>query len=67
MVSIKDYYLNYEDWQITYVPHGISDRRFHKIEDDDTSLLDFDAKHGIADKKFKILYSNRNIRRKQPK
>jgi hypothetical protein len=48
------------------VPHGISDRRFHKIEDDDTSLLDFDFKHGIADKKFKILYSNRNIRRKQP-
>ena len=57
---------DYEDWQITYVPHGISDRRFHKVEDDDTSLLDFDAKHGIADKKFKILYSNRNIRRKQP-
>ena len=57
---------DYEDWQITYVPHGISDRRFHKIEDDNTSLLDFDAKHGIADKKFKILYSNRNIRRKQP-
>ena len=57
---------HYEDWQITYVPHGISNRRFHKIEDDNTSLLDFDAKHGIADKKFKILYSNRNIRRKQP-
>ena len=57
---------DYKDWQITYVPHGISDRRFHKIEDDDTSLLDFEAKHGIADKTFKILYSNRNIRRKQP-
>ena len=57
---------DYEDWQITYVPHGISNRRFHKVEDDDTSLLDFEAKHGIADKKFKILYSNRNIRRKQP-
>ena len=56
----------YKDWQITYVPHGISPKRFSKIEDDNTSLLDFDAKHGIADKKFKILYSNRNIRRKQP-
>ena len=57
---------HYDDWQITYVPHGISERRFHKVEDDNTSLLDFEAKHGIGDKKFKILYSNRNIRRKQP-
>ena len=56
----------YEDWQITYVPHGISERRFHKVEDDNTSLLDFEAKHNISDKTFKILYSNRNIRRKQP-
>jgi glycosyltransferase involved in cell wall biosynthesis len=50
---------HYEDWQITYVPHGISNRRFHKIEDDNTSLLDFDAKYGLSDKTFKILYSNR--------
>jgi glycosyltransferase involved in cell wall biosynthesis len=57
---------DYEDWQVTYVPHGISSNRFSKVEDDDTSLLDFDAKHGLSDKKFKILYSNRNIRRKQP-
>jgi len=57
---------DYEDWQITYVPHGISERRFNKIEDDDVSLIDFDSKHGIANKKFKILYSNMNIRRKQP-
>ena len=56
----------YEDWQITYVPHGISPRRFHKIEDDDAKLLDFEEKHRLLDKKFKILYSNRNIRRKQP-
>ena len=56
----------YEDWQVTYVPHGISPRRFHKIEDDDAKLLDFEEKHRLLDKKFKILYSNRNIRRKQP-
>ena len=56
----------YEDWQITYVPHGISPRRFFKMEDDDVKILDFDAKHNLTDKKFKILYSNRNIRRKQP-
>jgi len=57
---------DYDDWQTTFVPHGISPRRFHKIEDDDVKLIDFEEKHGIADKKFKILYSNRNIRRKQP-
>ena len=57
---------DYQDWQITYVPHGISNRRFHKVEDDNTSLLDFDAKYGLSDKTFKILYSNRNIRRKMP-
>ena len=57
---------DYKDWQITYVPHGISERRFNKIEDDNVSLIDFNSKHGIANKKFKILYSNRNIRRKQP-
>jgi glycosyltransferase involved in cell wall biosynthesis len=57
---------DYEDWQITYVPHGISDRRFHTVEDDNTSLLEFDDKFDLSDKKFKVLYSNRNIRRKQP-
>jgi len=57
---------DYEDWQITYVPHGISPRRFYKIEDDDMKLMDFDDQFGISDKEFKILYSNRNIRRKQP-
>jgi len=57
---------DYEDWQITYVPHGISERRFNKVEDDNVSLIDFDAKHGISNKKFKMFWNNRNIRRKQP-
>jgi len=57
---------DYEDWQITYVPHGISSRRFKKVDDEDVNLLEFNEEYGISDKKFKILYSNRNIRRKQP-
>ena len=57
---------DYEDWQITYVPHGISHRRFRKIEADDIKLMDFDEQFGLSDKKYKILYSNRNIRRKMP-
>ena len=56
----------YEDWQITYVPHGISKRRFNKIDDDNVKLMDFEEEFGLDNKKFKILYSNRNIRRKQP-
>ena len=56
----------YEDWQTTYVPHGISQRRFKKVEDTDTDMLAFNDKFGLADKKFRVLYSNRNIRRKMP-
>ena len=56
----------YEDWQVTYVPHGISKRRFNKIDDDNVKLMDFEEEFGLDNKKFKILYSNRNIRRKQP-
>jgi glycosyltransferase involved in cell wall biosynthesis len=56
----------YDDWQITYVPHGISSRRFKKIQDDETTLINFEDELKMSDKKFKILYSNRNIRRKLP-
>ncbi len=56
----------YEDWQVTYVPHGISARRFKKVDDEDVDLLEFNEEYGLSDKKFKVLYSNRNIRRKQP-
>ena len=58
---------DYEDWQINYVPHGISDRRFFKIEDKgDTKFKKFEQDTELDKYKFKILYSNRNIRRKQP-
>ena len=57
---------DYEDWQTTYVPHGISQRRFKKINDDDKDLIEFNEKFGLTDKKFRVLYSNRNIRRKMP-
>ena len=57
----------YEDWQISYIPHGISKRRFKKIEDKgDTKFKEFEQKYELDKYKFKILYSNRNIRRKSP-
>jgi len=58
---------NYEDWQTQYVPHGITDRRIYKIEDrGDTKFNEFQQKYGLDKYKYKILYLNRNIRRKSP-
>ena len=49
MVSITEYYTDYEDWQTTYVPHGISQRRFKKVEDNDTDMLiAFNDKFGFS-------------------
>ena len=57
----------YEDWQTAYVPHGITDKRIKKIDDKgDTKFREFEQKHGLDKYKFKILYLNRNIRRKSP-
>ena len=57
----------YEDWQTAYVPHGISDKRINKIEEKgDTKFKEFEQKHGLDKYKFKVLYLNRNIRRKSP-
>ena len=58
---------NYEDWQLDYVPHGITDKRIFKIKDKgDTKFKEFEQKYKLDQHKFKILYLNRNIRRKSP-
>ena len=58
---------NYKDWQLQYAPHGITDRRIKKIEDkNDTKFQEFEQKYGLDKYKYKILYLNRNIRRKNP-
>ena len=56
----------YEDWQIKYVPHGINSKFIFPIEKKDKEFKDFESKLGIDKFKFKLLYLNRNIRRKQP-
>tara|TARA_Y100001963_G_scaffold158969_1_gene260610 strand:+ start:806 stop:2170 length:1365 start_codon:yes stop_codon:yes gene_type:complete len=55
---------NYEDWQTTYVPHGISTKRFFKINRDNSNLTIFKSRFNLSDYKFVLLYNNRNIRRK---
>ncbi|MBC8427902.1 MAG: glycosyltransferase [Candidatus Pelagibacter sp.] len=58
---------DYANWQIKYVPHGINSTRFHKVEDkNDTKFKKFESDTGLDKFKFKLLYSNRNIRRKVP-
>jgi glycosyltransferase involved in cell wall biosynthesis len=58
----------FEDWQIKYVPHGVS-KKFRPIQSDSdefTKVTELKDKMGISDKKFVVLWNNRNIRRKNP-
>jgi glycosyltransferase involved in cell wall biosynthesis len=53
-----------EDWQISYVPHGINKDVFKPIELTESSLYN---ELNIKDRyDFILFYNNRNIRRKQP-
>tara|TARA_Y100001963_G_scaffold138445_1_gene203240 strand:- start:1075 stop:2454 length:1380 start_codon:yes stop_codon:yes gene_type:complete len=54
------------DWQLKYVPHGVSSRRFFKVHPQNNNFTKFEQKYGLDKYKFKILYLNRNIRRKNP-
>ena len=56
----------YEDWQTDYVPHGINSKRIFKVHTDNENFINFQNYFGLHPYKFKILYLNRNIRRKQP-
>ena len=61
---------SYEDWQVTYIPHGINEDDFYPIPDDYEKMdlyLDF-KKNVLQDKKYKrvFFYNARNIRRKLP-
>ena len=56
----------YEDWQIKYVPHGISTSRFYKMDKSNSKLMLFKSKFNLSYYKFILLYNNRNIRRKMP-
>jgi glycosyltransferase involved in cell wall biosynthesis len=54
-----------EDWQVSYVPHGINEKIFKPL--DDTDIIQT-KKELFGDKEydFILFYNNRNIRRKQP-
>ena len=57
---------DYKDWQFKYIPHGINSKDFNVLEKNDTLFKRFEEVIGLDKYKFKILYVNRNIRRKNP-
>ena len=66
---VKNVRTEYEDWQVTYVPHGCNTANFYPItslHDEWEELKSF--RNGLADKniEFIVLYNSRNIRRKMP-
>tara|TARA_B100000131_G_scaffold202966_1_gene194943 strand:+ start:319 stop:1701 length:1383 start_codon:yes stop_codon:yes gene_type:complete len=56
----------YEDWQTAYVPHGINEKKVFKLDNNELNLKRFEQQFGLDKYKFKLLYLNRNIRRKNP-
>ena len=53
-----------EDWQITYVPHGINPDVFKPIDTVSDDVKNYI--HGDKEYDFVLFYNSRNIRRKQP-
>jgi glycosyltransferase involved in cell wall biosynthesis len=53
-----------EDWQISYVPHGINPDLFKPLDTISEDVTNFI--HGEKKYDFILFYNNRNIRRKQP-
>jgi glycosyltransferase involved in cell wall biosynthesis len=65
---LKRFGMDYEDWQVGYVPHGVSEK-FKPITKDSEEygkVTEMKAKFGVSNKEFIVLYNNRNIRRKNP-
>jgi len=54
-----------EDWQVSYVPHGINSETYKPL---DSKLLSETKKEIFGDKEYKFVafWMNRNIKRKQP-
>lgn len=57
---------DYEDWQVKYIPHGVSSKRFFQVNSNNSNFQDFKKQYNLDKYDFKVLYLNRNIRRKMP-
>jgi hypothetical protein len=74
-ISKQTYGLNYRiledygytnNWKLKYVPHGVTSKRFFKVDKNDTKFKQFEQKYGLDKYKFILFFNNRNIRRKNP-
>ena len=54
-----------EDWQISYVPHGINENVFKPLEDKELVNVK-KGLFGVKEYDFVLFFNSRNIRRKQP-
>lgn len=55
-----------EDWQVSYVPHGINDEYFKPVDVKDIPQDFIYSIFGEKKYEFVLYWNNRNIRRKQP-
>ena len=53
-----------ENWQISYVPHGINPDVYKPLKGEDEEMKKFI--HGNKEYDFVLFFNNRNIKRKQP-
>jgi glycosyltransferase involved in cell wall biosynthesis len=60
----KSTYKPLEDWQISYVPHGINPEVYKPLDSINDDVYNF--VNGNKKYDFILYYNNRNIRRKQP-
>ena len=68
---VKDVWTKHppEDWQVTYLPHGINEEYFKPLtvfEGDYTEMEAFKEQITDEEVEFIVFYNNRNIRRKSP-
>jgi glycosyltransferase involved in cell wall biosynthesis len=63
-INTKTTQSQFEDWQVSYVPHGINPNVFKPLDVIDEQLTKTIL--GGKEYNFILFYNNRNIRRKQP-
>lgn len=54
----------FEDWQITYVPHGINHETYQPIDETSADFIEFKKKMIPEGVEFVVFHNARNIRRK---
>ena len=54
------------EWDCTYLPHGVNEKFFKPVESDDKLVVELRRQLTGVNVEFIVFYNNRNIRRKSP-